>query len=1099
MSEILNFTLPSIATNVNAIICLYDPKPPLQYQQTPYGGYEILTGSQLQRNSGVASAGFPSSPNAAIGQSQVYPLPANAYGIALPSQIFGTPTSGDNFSVITINTGVARVEPGFSRLRIDWVDSNQANQSTYFDCPFYEAFRVTARELNNIIAYVEEAFNLIQLEINNLVQELAYLSEREFWRGTSVSGQLQWTGATEGLVSGPLVSSDFSDALVRKKSLNQPKSTPVFTDRNSNTDVPIATLYAGVSDAGSGGLAKTPTGNCNYAYFDNPGNYKGTALVAENTDGTVSILIWDSNTFSSLSSSNQNSVAVGFTCGDGDQIDAAASNGVELGAVGCIGYEMVSTGGNGYPTRLNYCSGVPFDYVNLTCSTGATVHVARFVCTPTVAPGTQLYLGSCNGEVNGSATSSIGNDTTWYDYTGAENQYFTYQPSDVSIAITPSTSTIIVGSQENLECIGTQSDGSTNDVTQECTWTVVSGSGSFPSPGLFQSPSSVSANGETTIVQATLSSLTATATIFVNPPYTAPTFTVSTAANGCCPTGPNSTITLNGTNLNSSFTVYINDLSHPATNVNYVSSQEITCTIPNGIPPGTCTVILDDGTHPDVTSTFTLLGSPTIFSIVDETTGESGAGGAGETLEINGTGFGSSGVVNFTDSYGDFYQPSSVQWSDTQISFIIPENMTKGTYTLNLQAYCGTVTAPFTCTHDEYIGPPPILVIIPQNVSLYPTQVQNFEAYELKQNETPVDVTNQVQWYVNGIPNGDSTDGTISAAGLYTAPSSIGSDSNFTATISATITYEAVPDDGYDGTALSATSVATINQPTEANSPVAHLSVTSQINVFLGDGRAGYIPTGTTYQANPGDYVYVKFQEKINPTTSIPIASNTDIQTLSFHSMNALNPNISQELYNVTPVGINADGTIQTYRSVVLGIIDPTDGNWHSMWDIGLPPVPVNYSDSLVTHDMKSLMPISADVLPAFSSGNEFSGSVIDYIDNIAGTHQGQITTLKKRLNTLITGNCFFDENKLIFEILDELVVHGVDKQNRYKRLLVFGPQKINIPKNYILFIDSFNELKTNKIGDSLGNNSIVIGLNSDRFYTQWPILPQYLIQEGSL
>ena len=78
--------------------------------------------------------------------------------------------------------------------------------------------------------------------------------------------------------------------------------------------------------------------------------------------------------------------------------------------------------------------------------------------------------------------------------------------------------------------------------------------------------------------------------------------------------------------------------------------------------------------------------------------------------------------------------------------------------------------------------------------------------------------------------------------------------------------------------------------------------------------------------------------------------------------------------------------------TVVLGIIDPTDGDWHSMWDIGLPPLP---GPDLETHMMPDMKLIGSN-LPAFNGDNEFDGSIIDYVNHLSGGSQKTLTQLQK-------------------------------------------------------------------------------------------------------
>jgi len=89
-----------------------------------------------------------------------------------------------------------------------------------------------------------------------------------------------------------------------------------------------------------------------------------------------------------------------------------------------------------------------------------------------------------------------------------------------------------------------------------------------------------------------------------------------------------------------------------------------------------------------------------------------------------------------------------------------------------------TTTAPASANNGTCpAGPPSIAVsVAPATASVQTGATQNFTA-------TVTNTTNTaVTWQVNGVPGGNSTVGTISASGLYTAPSTVPSPSTVTVT-----------------------------------------------------------------------------------------------------------------------------------------------------------------------------------------------------------------------------------------------------------------------------------------------------------------------------
>ena len=87
--------------------------------------------------------------------------------------------------------------------------------------------------------------------------------------------------------------------------------------------------------------------------------------------------------------------------------------------------------------------------------------------------------------------------------------------------------------------------------------------------------------------------------------------------------------------------------------------------------------------------------------------------------------------------------------------------------TINNNSSTGAIVIPVTGTGINGTAPP-TLVVTPTGSCILPSQSQQFETTFIS---TP---TTAVNWYVDGIHNGNATVGTITASGLYTAPSVTG-------------------------------------------------------------------------------------------------------------------------------------------------------------------------------------------------------------------------------------------------------------------------------------------------------------------------------------
>src|SRR5206468_3681647 len=154
-------------------------------------------------------------------------------------------------------------------------------------------------------------------------------------------------------------------------------------------------------------------------------------------------------------------------------------------------------------------------------------------------------------------------------------------------------------------------------------------------------------------------------------------------------------------------------------------------------------------------------------------------------------------------------------------------------------------------------SPTPVVISIsPTAASVVTTKTQPFTA-------TVTNTTNTaVTWQVNGVTGGDSIHGTISASGLYTAPSAVPNPA--TATVSAimqadpskstttTLTITASPNPVVISISPTAASVVTTNFPTRRSSDLntTNTAVTWQVNgVTGGDSIHGTISASGLYTA----------------------------------------------------------------------------------------------------------------------------------------------------------------------------------------------------------------------------------------------------------
>ena len=114
-----------------------------------------------------------------------------------------------------------------------------------------------------------------------------------------------------------------------------------------------------------------------------------------------------------------------------------------------------------------------------------------------------------------------------------------------------------------------------------------------------------------------------------------------------------------------------------------------------------------------------------------------------------------------------------------------------------ISATAATTSAPSSASNGTCPATPVTVAVTPATVSLQAGGTQAFSATVTNTSNTAV------TWQVNGVSGGNSTVGTISAAGMYTAPSTISS------TLTVTVTAVSDADTSRNGSAQVTVSAST--------------------------------------------------------------------------------------------------------------------------------------------------------------------------------------------------------------------------------------------------------------------------------------------------
>src|SRR2546422_650487 len=106
----------------------------------------------------------------------------------------------------------------------------------------------------------------------------------------------------------------------------------------------------------------------------------------------------------------------------------------------------------------------------------------------------------------------------------------------------------------------------------------------------------------------------------------------------------------------------------------------------------------------------------------------------------------------------------------TRLLTTVPSGAATGTISVTAPLGSATSTVVF-----RVLGPGE-LTVTPSSAAVFVSRSQQFQALEV------VTPTTNVRWTVNGLPGGDTTVGTITADGLYTAPATAPTPSIVTVT-----------------------------------------------------------------------------------------------------------------------------------------------------------------------------------------------------------------------------------------------------------------------------------------------------------------------------
>jgi hypothetical protein len=316
-------------------------------------------------------------------------------------------------------------------------------------------------------------------------------------------------------------------------------------------------------------------------------------------------------------------------------------------------------------------------------------------------------------------------------------------------------------------------------------------------------------------------------------------------------------------------------------------------------------------------------------------------------------------------------------------------------------------------------------------------------------------------------------------AGTYglTASYGGGSSGNLTITVQAGATPPPPPTTPSTTTEnLVGYAVAALYQPIQ-QAPQCNILVASQINVFFGDGRHGYIPANTRVGLAPGQYWIGQFTESLDPSGHPVIVPSQQMINFPYFAEAV---DISSQMYNIGALQTDGNGGYTRTYSIFLGVCDSVSGNFQSPWDLVAVSFPAD-------NEIPAQPPCGHGMFLSAKS----KITVEDYAKKKLKKHQPiEVSEEYSRPTAQWVGSASYNKNTLI---INSISFYNLNNEtNVFESVFKKENLSFKMNKNSMLVAIPTSsgswEIQSLSVNANLfeSSHTYVLGVVTDKFYSAW-------------